>query len=258
MFKLGVIQARMNSKRLPGKVLADIVGKPLLWHIVNRLKFSRLLDKVVVATSVNPQDDSIERVCKECGIEIYRGSEEDLIDRFYQTSKKYKAQVVVRITGDCAVVDPRWVDKVLSFFISHIGEYEYVSNSRPISTLPHGLEIEAMDASLLEKLWIEIKDPFRREWFTTVIFENPQKYKIYCLKNEEDLSWMRLVVDYPEDLELIRYIYKNLYSPDKCFYLQDILNLYSKNPHIFKINQKYRRDEQYFEELRKRGIKRGR
>jgi spore coat polysaccharide biosynthesis protein SpsF len=249
-----IVQARMDSSRLPGKVMMDVIGKPMLWHIVNRLRYSELINKIVVATSKNQEDDVIEELCKKYKIDSYRGSEKDLIDRFYQVSKLFNANVVVRITADCPLVDPWEVDKVISFFLKNINSYDYVSNCRPQPTYPHGLDVEVFSYSLTEKLWIEINDPFRREWFTTVIFENPEKYKIFCIKNDIDLSHLRLTVDYKEDLELVRYIFKDLYTENACFSLKDILELYSQNQDMFNVNRKYKKDEHYIEELEKRSL----
>lgn len=249
---VAIIQARMGSTRLPGKVMMDIVGRPMLWHIVNRLSYSELINKIVVATSKNRENDVIEKFCIEHNIEIYRGSELDLVDRFYQVATLYKVDVIVRITADCPLVDPQLTDKVIEFFIKEYGKYDYVSNSRPKATYPHGLDVEAFSFFLLRKLWIELKDPFWREWFTTEVFQNPHLYRIFCIENKEDLSHIRLTVDYPEDLELIRYIYNRLYLENHCFYLEDILKLYTENPAIFEINKNYFRDQQLIEEMEKR------
>ena len=249
-----IVQARMGSNRLPGKVMMDIVGKPLLWHIVNRLEYCKLLNKIVVATGSGEENNVIEELCKQYSIDYYRGSEDDLIDRYYQTSKLFNADIIVRIPADCPLVDPEIVDMVVDFALKNISSYEYVNNSRPHVTYPHGLDVEIFSFCLLEKLWREIKDPFRREWFTTVIFENPDIYKMFCLENDVDLSHLRLTVDYKEDLELVRYIFQNLYTDNVCFFLKDILELYSRNQKIFNINQKYKKDEQYIEELEKRRL----
>jgi spore coat polysaccharide biosynthesis protein SpsF len=247
---VAIVQARMGSTRLPGKVLMKVVGKPMLWHIVNRLRYCKKIDRIVVATTKNKSDDRIEELCFKYKIDIYRGRNKDLIDRFYQASKLFKADVVVRITADCPLVDPKIVDKLISFFLNN--KYDYVSNNRPQASYPQGLDVEALSFSLIEKLWYQLKDPFRREWFTTVVFENPQKYRIFCLKNSCNLSHLRLTVDYKEDLELIRFIYQKLYNKNRCFSLSDILRLYSKNKEIFHINQKYKKDQQYIDELKKR------
>lgn len=249
-----VVQARMGSTRLPGKALMDVIGKPMLWHIADRLRYSRLIDRTIVATSTNSKDDAIEACCRQYGLQFYRGSEQDLVGRFYEAVRPYDARAIVRITADCPLVDPGIVDRLVNFYLENNGRYEYVSNARPQATYPHGLDAEVFSFSLLERLWGEVKDPFRMEWFTTVIFENPQKYKIFCIASPTDLSHIRLTVDYAEDLELVRFIYGKLYSPDLCFGLEDILRLRTQNPDVFDINRKYTRDEQYVQELKKRRL----
>ncbi|MFH1664879.1 MAG: glycosyltransferase family protein [Candidatus Omnitrophota bacterium] len=251
---IAVVQCRMGSQRLPGKVLAEISGKPMLWHIVERLKHSRSINEVVVSTSTREENLPILRFVEEYDIPYYAGSEEDLVDRFYQTAGKFNADVIVRITADCPLVEPNVTDKVIDFFLDNMDKYEYVSNCRPFSTYPHGLDVEVFGYGLLKKLWEEITDPFRREWFTTVIFENPQIYDQYCIKNDIDLSHLRLTVDYPEDLELIRHIFSKLYVDGHCFLLEDILRLFSEEPAVFDKNAKYKKDEAYRTELKERGL----
>ena len=251
---IAIAQCRMGSKRLPGKVLAEVAGKPMLWHIVDRLRRSRLVDEVVIATSSTAENLPIVRMAEESGMPYYAGSEADLMDRFYWAGLKFSADAVVRITADCPLVDPRIVDKVVGCFLENRPRYEYVSNCRPAASYPHGLDVEVISFGLIERLWNETKDPFRREWFTTNIFENPQKYPQFCLKSEKDLSHIRLTVDYPEDLELVRYVFGKLYSENSCFYLEDILKLFSEDPSVFEINAKYKKDEAYAAELKKRGI----
>lgn len=244
----------MASVRLPGKVMAEIEGKPVVWHIVNRLRCSKVIDNVIVATSVNESDEPIRSFVRENDMPSYAGSERDLVDRFYQASKIFGIDVIVRITADCPLVDPQVVDKVISVYMENTVRYDYVSNCRPQATYPQGFEVEVFGVTLLQKLWHEIEDPFRREWFTTVVFENPREFKLHCVKNEVDLSGVRLTLDYPEDLEVVRFVYHSLYNGKNCFYLADILSLLEKSPRVLDINKKYRRDEAYREELKKRGL----
>ncbi|NQT90392.1 MAG: glycosyltransferase family protein [Candidatus Omnitrophica bacterium] len=251
---LAVVQARMGSKRLPGKVLSDILGRPMIFRIVERLKMCKSLSNIVVATSTDKRDDAVEESCKRHGLTFYRGQEQDLTDRFYQAAKLFNADAVLRVTADCPVVDPRVTDGLIDFFLANKDKYDYVSNARPRPTYPHGMDVEIFSFSLLERLWNDVKDPFRREWFTTLIFENPKDYRIACFENDRDLSDIRLTVDYEEDLELVRYVYDKLYSKDRCFLLEDIIKLREQDPEIFEINKKYGRNLQYFEELKKRGL----
>lgn len=251
---IAVVQCRMGSQRLPGKVMKEILGRPMLWYIMDRLKYSSTLDDVVIATSERPENRPIVDFSEKNGFNVYAGEEEDLIDRFYQAAKMYSADLIVRITADCPLVDPGVLDDTVNILLDDPGKYVYVSNARPAATFPHGLDVEVLTFDVLEELWKGLTSPFRREWFTTVLFEDPVKYPQHCLKNPMDLSWMRLTVDYPEDMELVRYIFGELYSKDKCFYLEDIKGLEKKDPGMFNINRKYTKDEAYFDELKKRGL----
>ena len=183
---VAVIQARMGSRRLPGKVLAPILGKAMLWHIVNRLEYSRRINQIVIATTDKESEEPVRAMARQNNFPYYAGSEEDLVDRFYQAAKVFNADIIVRITADCPLVDPEITDNVINFFLSNRNDYDYVSNARPHASFPHGLDVEVFSFLLLEQLWKEIGDPFLREWFTTVIFENPASYRIFCVKNDKN------------------------------------------------------------------------
>lgn len=238
---IAVVQARMGSKRLPDKVMMPILERPMLWHIVSRLKHSTLLDETVVATTEKDKDRPISEMAEKYDFPCYAGKEEDLLDRFYQTAKMFNASAIVRITADCPLVDPALVDKVINVFLKN--KYDYVSNARPTPSLPHGMDAEIFSFSLLERLWREIGNAVEREWFTPVISNNPDKYSIFCIKNDIDLSYLRLTVDYPEDLELVRFIYSRLYAEGRAFSLDDVLALASSNKGMFEINKKYNEKE---------------
>ena len=247
-----IIQARMSSTRLPGKVAKNILGKPMLYRIFERLTYCKKLDKIIIASSINKKDDKIENICKKYNMPIYRGKEQDLIDRFYQTLKILKSEAILRITADCPLVDPKIIDKIIDIYNYY--KYDYISNNRPNASWPQGLDCEIISAALIKRLWRNLADSFRREWFTTVIFENFSKYNAFCYKNKRDLSWMRLTVDYKEDLELVRKIYKEFYHDKTYFGLSEILLLYKNNPDIFEINNMYKKDHQYYKELKTKGI----
>lgn len=248
-----IVQARMGSTRLPGKVLIPVLDKPIIWHIVNRLRYSKLIDEIIIATTTKDGDEPIIDMAKKYSIPYYAGSEEDLIDRFYQASKLFNLDIVVRIAADRPVIDPQIVDKVINFFLKNLSDYDCVNNINPYQTYPHGLIVEVFSFFLVERLWKEIKDPLGREWFTTVIYENPQKYRIFCIKSDKKLPHLRLTLDYQEDLELIRYIYQCLYPEKSCFLLKDILALYSQNRAIFNSNKKHDGNKGYAKELKKKG-----
>ena len=190
-----MIQARMESTRLCGKVLKEILGKPMLWYLINRLKHAKLLDQIVLATSGKESDEPILKFAKKNDIAYYAGSELDLLDRIYQAAKKFEADAIVRITADCPLIDPEIVDKVIKYYLDK-GPFDYVSNARPKATYPVGLDTEVYSFKALEKAWEEVKDTFRREWLSTNFFECPEKYRLGLLEYEEDLSYMRWTVDY--------------------------------------------------------------
>ncbi|MEW6070046.1 MAG: aminotransferase class III-fold pyridoxal phosphate-dependent enzyme, partial [Candidatus Thermoplasmatota archaeon] len=228
------VQARIGSTRLPGKVLRDIVGKPMLWHIVNRLKRSKLIDKIVIVTSTNEEDKAILEFGEKEGIETFAGSEEDLVDRHYQAAKKYKADVIVRITGDCPLVDPKVVDKIIKYFLD--GKFDYASNIEKC-TYPDGLDVQVLSYSALETIWKKCKKPLERELFSAYIKLHPEKFKIGNVEQEQDLSHMRWTVDYEEDLRFVREVYKRLYKKGEIFYMEDVLQLLKKEPELMDINK---------------------
>ena len=245
----------MGSSRLPGKVLLEIQGKSVLWHIINRLKYSNLIDKVVIATSNNKKDKAIEYFARKNKIGFYAGSELDLVDRLYKTAKKFGGKYLVRITADCPLVDPLIVDKAILYFKKHKGKLDYVSNITE-RTYPDGLDVEVFSFKSLEKVWNEVKDPFRREWITSNFYENPHIYKLGIVKNEKNLSHLRWTIDFMEDFSFVEEIYKNLYKKDKVFHMKEILELLKKNPEIGYINvqytKKYSGDSGYKNALKQR------
>ncbi len=235
---VAIIQARMGSSRLPGKVLEAILEKPTLWHLINRLQTAQLVDKIVIATSINQQDKPIVKFAEENGIDCYAGSELDLVDRLYQTAREYGAEAMVRITGDCPLVDPLVVDRVTKYYLDGQGSLDYVSNVSP-RTYPDGLDTEVFSLSALERVWQEVKDPREREMIPENFLEHPKKYRLGNVAYDRDLSAMRWTVDYPDDLKFITEIYRRLYREDKIFVMADILELLTKNPELPEINRRY-------------------
>lgn len=239
---VAIIQARMGSTRLPGKILMDIAGKPMLWHIVNRLKYSRLINKIVIATSINKNDDAVEFFCGEHGISFYRGSQEDVLDRYYQAAYLYQADAVVRITADCPLIDPIVVDKVIS---GYLGNYEYFNGASNVikRTYPKGLDTEVVSYFTLEKISKIASEPYEREHVTIFIYEHPGLFKLYSLENPDDLSDLRWTVDEEIDLRFVREIYKILYQDSKIFYMEDVLRILEKDPQLTQINKHIKRKD---------------
>ncbi len=229
-----ILQARTGSKRLPGKVLKEVLGKPLLWHTIERLKSCKSKDELIVATSSKEQDEPIAEIAKDCNISCFRGSENDVLDRFYQSAKSINAEIIARITADCPLTDPDLIDKMIEFFKTN--EFDLAGTGIPPS-YPDGLDADVFSFSALEKAWKESASNVEREHVCPYILNNPDKFKICFLKNEENLSFLRWTLDEEEDFTFINEIYKRLYdNPNKIFKTQEILELIKKNPELAKIN----------------------
>jgi len=231
-----IIQARMGSERLPGKVLMDIAGKPMLWHVVNRLKQSKYLNRIIIATTTNKDDEKIVDFCETNNINFYRGSENDVLDRYYKTALYWDVDTIVRITADCPLIDPNVIDKVIISYLKNMDNFDGSSNTIE-RTYPRGLDTEVISSLGLSKAWNEAKEDYQREHVTIYIYENPLKFKLYSLKNDVDLSYYRWTVDEKKDLKLVKNIYKFLYSEGNIFLTKDILKLLELKPNLKKINK---------------------
>ncbi len=234
-----ILQARISSSRLWGKVLLPGYDKPLLLHIVERLKKSKLLDDVIVATSFEKIDDIIYNICKKHKISVFRGHHTNLLNRYYQCAKKFKIDTVVRITSDCPLIDSRLIDKIIVFFNTKKG-IDYVSNIHP-ATFPDGYDVEVFNFKSLKKSFFEAKKNFEREHVTPYIWENSDKFVIKNYSNLRDINLhkkYRLTLDYIEDYYVIFKIYQKIYPKKKNFDLKDVLNYLKSNPKIL-VNKKY-------------------
>jgi len=235
MRKLIIVQARMTSTRLPGKVMKIVCGKPLLEHLINRLKRVKCADQIVIATTVNETEDIIVELCKKLDISYYRGSEEDVLGRYYEAAVEYGGDVIIRITSDCPVIDPEVVDYLISFFTNNIGKYDYVSNTLERS-YPKGMGAEIVSFKALKEAHFNAYDPFDREHVTPFIKKRPQQFRLYNILYKADMSRYRWTVDTPADLELITKICDALYYKNPLFSLNDILDLMTRNPEWEAIN----------------------
>lgn len=232
-----IIQARTGSTRLPGKVLEDLAGQPVLAHVIERARRAKTLDNVVVATTELPADDVIVRLCEERGWPYFRGSEEDVLDRYYRAALTFKADAIVRITSDCPLIEPEIIDKVVSEFLSGYPELEYVSNNIK-RTFPLGLDTETVSFNALEKAWREDHNPAWREHVTIYILRHPEKFKMRNITSGGDYSYMRWTVDTVEDLNFIRRIYHHFQNDN--FHWREVLHLLEMHPEWLKINQHIR------------------
>lgn len=233
-----IIQARFGSTRLPGKIFKDLCGKPVLRHVVNRLSHSELLDKIIVATTTLPEDDIVEKFCVENNILFSRGSSEDVLSRYYEAAKKFEADIIIRITSDCPVIDPQILDNMIEEFITinKTEQLDYMSNSIR-RTFPRGLDVEIFTFDVLEKIFNEANQTYEREHVTPYIYQHPGIFRIKNFAGEKDYSFHRWTVDTPEDYELIKKIYEALYDPKKIFLFEDILKLFDREPGLIGINQ---------------------
>jgi len=243
---VAIIQARMSSKRLPNKVLADIAGRPMLWQVVDRVRRVQSLDQVVVATSEGPGDMAIADFCVQNGVQCFRGSHDDVLNRYYQASKLFQADVIIRLTADCPLLDPTVIEKVVQEFLA--GHYDYVSNTLE-PTYPNGLDTEVLRREALERAWCYARLKSERAHVTPYIWKRPSLFRLGNVKHDHDLSRLRWTVDEPEDLEFVRRVYSSL-APTTAFGMADILGLLQRYPDLVKINAKFHRDEGYQKSLR--------
>jgi spore coat polysaccharide biosynthesis protein SpsF len=235
---IAVIQARINSKRLPGKVMLKICGKPVMWHIFHRLKQCSNLDQIVISTGPYNKNKEIHEFAKKFNISLYSGSENDVLDRIFNTAKAYDSDFVVRVTADCPFVDPKIIDRMVSFHHQNYKKYDIIVNNKP-PTFPHGLDIEVSSFEILQKMWLQIKEPNLREWFPLFVEKNPEIFRIHNIPNTSNLSHLRWTIDYPEDFEFTEKVFEQLYSSDKIFLMEDILKLLKNLPELSLINSKY-------------------
>jgi spore coat polysaccharide biosynthesis protein SpsF len=235
---VAIVQARMGSTRLPGKILKSIQGMPMLWHIVSRLKSVDEIDEVVIATSDLPSDDQVYEMAKNYGIACFRGSETDVLNRFYSAAKMMDAQYVIRITGDCPLVDPLTISKLIQLYFND--QFDFcgvacgagVAKEKNINRFPDGLDAEIFSFKILSEVNNKANTILQREHVTPFIWQNNKSYKQGSLYSDVDYSDLRLTVDNKEDFDFVNWIYDMLYPNNSHFDLQDILELLENNPDV--------------------------
>ena len=239
MYNLAIIQARMGASRLPGKVFKNLAGKPVLWHVIHRVSKSKWINEVVVATTIQKADLEIIKFCAEQGIRVFAGSEEDVLDRYYQVAKLFNPDNVIRITADCPLHDADVIDCVIA---KHISENnDYTSNTIK-ETFPDGLDCEVIKFSVLEKTWQEAKLFSEREHVTQYIINN-NFLKKGCVFNSVDRGVERWTLDTEKDYKFIQKIYDELYMENPEFNSSHIYALLDKKPELRKINGDIVRNE---------------
>lgn len=246
---IAAIEARMASTRLPGKVMREIVGKPMLELLIERVRLTKRLSKIVIATTVNKQNDVIEELAHRLGIGCYRGSEDDVLSRVLEAAQAYKGGLIVELTGDNLLVDSVLIDAMIEFYLSH--DYDYIANTqmrhslkwKEECTFPIGASVQIFSNALLERVSQMTTDPIDREHVTFFIYEHPEMFKLGAFRAEGKFSSyrrpeIRLTVDFPEDFELVSKIFEGLYYDNPAFTLADVIEFLDNNPRLKEINAK--------------------
>jgi len=244
-----IIQVRMGSSRLPDKTLMKIEGKSMLWHLLERVRKAKTIDEIVIATTRNPRDKAILDFAKDYGVKVFRGSEHDVLDRFYRVAKKVKADTIVRVTPDCPMISPKVIDKVVSEYLK--GGYSYVTNAL-LLTYPDGYDVEVFSFKALEKAWRECKDPAAREHVTPYMSRSGRfKTKDIISEDPVDPREYKWSVDRREDLEFARTVFKHLYKKRKIFSYEQIKDLLNRRPEIRRKSSDIIPNEGYYRSILK-------
>ncbi len=264
---IAIIQARMSSSRLPGKVLLDIAGKPMLAHVVERTRQAPSIDGVLVATTSDPSDDPVAAFCERSGYDCFRGSLHDVLDRYYRAAQAAQAQVIVRVTGDCPLIDPGIIEDTLRLFfgLSPVSSgvsaranlppapgptpYDFAANRLPPPwgrTFPIGLDTEVCTFQALERAWQEASQPYEREHVMPYLYERsleaarqPAPFRILLANHDPDFGALRWTVDTPEDLQLVRRIFAH-FQGRLDFSWREVLALIDAEPELAQINAQVR------------------
>jgi spore coat polysaccharide biosynthesis protein SpsF len=225
----------MTSTRLPGKIMKEVMGKPLLEYQVERMKRVKSADEIVIATTWGEADRVIVDYCDRLSIHYFRGSEQDVLSRYYEAAKASHADVVVRLTSDCPLIDPSIVERVLQYYFDHSAEYDYVSNCL-IRTYPRGMDTEVFPIRVLEDGFREATDPQDREHVTSFFYQQDRRYRLSNVTLSRDCSRHRWTVDTEEDFILVKQILEILYPAKPNFSMEDVLDLIERDPRLFAIN----------------------
>ena len=240
---IAILQARMSSSRLPGKVLKPILGLPMLAHQVARIKQSKRLCKLIIATSNEASDQPIADFCENAGVHCYQGSLPDVLDRFYQTAIANQAKVIVRLTGDCPLIDAEIIDEAIDIHLT--AGNEYTTNSilpdHPTEkfTYADGLDVEVINVDVLASLWKNTTKSYYREHVTSYVRTHEQAFKVGYFHHQPDISAYRLTVDEPEDFELITEVFHHFQSQGSVFGYRDVIAYIAKNPKLHRLNHSH-------------------
>jgi spore coat polysaccharide biosynthesis protein SpsF (cytidylyltransferase family) len=240
-----VIQARTDSKRLANKVLKEIEGTPMICHIINRIKRARNVEQIILATTDNDSDKILLDIAEKFKIIGFAGNADDVLERFFDVATSFSADPVVRITGDCPLVDPELLDSMIQIFLEN--KYDYISNTIE-RTFPDGLDIEIFSFDALKKAHEQAKWLSEREHVTPFIVKNQDLFRVYNYKNNQDLSNLRWCVDEEDDLLMVKQIFHEM-DAEQFFSTSDIIDLISRKPKIAEINKNIKSNEGYKKSL---------
>ncbi|MDD4477062.1 MAG: ElyC/SanA/YdcF family protein [Patescibacteria group bacterium] len=231
-----IIQARMGSTRLPGKVLKFILEKPMLYRQIERVKRANTIDKIIIATTINKEDDIVASTAREAGVDCFRGSEADVLDRYYHAAKLAKADIIVRLTGDCPLSDPDVIDETVGYFLKYAKDLDYAS--KPVN-YPEGLDVEVFTFTALERSWKDGKKISEREHVTPFIYTHPEIFRIGVAQQSggKDYSKMHWSVDTAEDFVFVTNIFEALYRKNPFFSKDDIIKFLKNHPELLFINK---------------------
>ena len=237
-----IIQARMSSTRLPGKIMTVFSGNTLLGHIIERISHSKYISRIIVATTENPADDELVKWLEMKAIEYFRGNESDVLNRYFEAAKIAGVSHIARITSDDPFKDPQVIDEVARLYFDESLDFAY--NNKP-PTFAEGLDTEIFSFQALSRAESNARDPFEREHVTQHFYRNAEKFKQKNLKSDLDFSHLRWTIDTEQDLLMTKLVYENLYKTGQIFLAKDILKLIEKNPQIAAINQHAKRSDMY-------------
>ncbi len=240
-----IIQVRMGSTRLPGKVLKKLNGITVLESLLNQLNYSKLLNDKIIATTSNLEDDVIVNFCKSKEIKCFRGSQDDVLDRYYNCAKKFSINTIIRITSDCPLMDPQVVDDVIDFYLKN--SYDYVNNFYK-RTYPYGNDVEIFSLKVLEKVWEKATKPSEREHVTPYIYNNPDEFSLGWIENKENLSEFHWTVDRKEDLIFVQKIFKKISK--RPILMKDIIDVIKDDPSLLEINKNTNPNEGYLKSIK--------
>ena len=239
-----IIQARLGSTRLPNKVLKKIMERPMLSYMLERVAHVDAIEKIIVATTTAKHDDAIADFCKKSGAECFRGSENDVLDRYFQAASVYRADVIVRLTADCPLIDPYVVDRIIHAFMEKYPDIDFAGNVRP-ATFPDGLDTEVFTMAALHRAWSETTKPLDREHVTPYFYDEPGRFRTLNVTADRDYSGYRLTVDHVEDFQIVERIFCELYRPNRIFTFEEIVTYLDEHPDVLALNRSFNRNPWY-------------